>query len=33
MRKRQARYVHKTNLFKVKKLIPYYKRKSLKMRY
>jgi ribosomal protein L35 len=33
IRKRRVRYVHKADLRRVKKLIPYYKRKSLKMRY
>lgn len=31
--KRRARYVHKADMEKVKKMIPYFKRRSLKMRY
>lgn len=33
LRKRRVRYVHKADLNRVRKLIPYFKRKSLKMRY
>lgn len=32
-RKRRARYVHVADMRKVKKLVPYFKRKSLKQRY
>ena len=33
LRKRRPRYVHPADMHRVKKLIPYYKRRSLKMRY
>lgn len=33
LRKRRVRYVHEADMGKVKKLLPYYKRKALKQRY
>lgn len=33
IRKRRARYIHKADMRRVKKLIPYFKRRSLKSRY
>lgn len=33
LRKRGARYVQAADVWRVKKLVPYYKRRSLKQRY
>lgn len=33
LRKRRVRYVHAADMEKVRKLVPYFKRKSLKQRY